>query len=226
MAGVRFAWPGPLSFALAIERFEVGRGERLLLTGPSGSGKSTLLSLLCGVLAPAAGRIEVLGADLAALGGPARDRFRAAHVGVVFQMFNLLPYLSVLDNVLLPLRFSPERRARAGDAAAEARRLLGRLGLEATSLASRQAARLSVGQQQRVAAARALIGTPEIVVADEPTSALDRDTQEAFLDLLFAEVAQAGSCLVMVSHDTTLGPLFDRVIRLGEVARVKGAGLC
>jgi putative ABC transport system ATP-binding protein len=228
VAGVRFAWPGPDPFTLGIDRFEVAQGERLLLVGPSGSGKSTLLSLLCGVVTPAEGRVAALGTDLGYLSAAARDRFRAAHFGVIFQMFNLLPYLSVLDNVLLPLRFAPARRAKAGDRAAEARRLLGRLGLEAAGMAGRQAARLSVGQQQRVAAARALIGAPEIVLADEPTSALDRDTQGAFLDLLFAEVARAGACLVMVSHDVTLSPRFDRVVRLDEVARVerRGAAPC
>jgi putative ABC transport system ATP-binding protein len=226
MTGVRFAWPGRGSFALAVERFEVAWGERLLLTGPSGSGKSTLLNLLCGTVVPAEGRLEVLGTDLAGLSGPARDHFRAAHFGVIFQMFNLLPYLSVLDNVLLPLSFAPERRARAGGAAAagEARRLLVRLGLEAEGVAGQRAARLSVGQQQRVAAARALIGAPEVVVADEPTSALDRDRQRDFLDLLFAEVARVGASLVMVSHDVTLGALFDRVVRLDAVARAGRGG--
>jgi putative ABC transport system ATP-binding protein len=220
--GVRFAWPGPAAFTLAVDRFAVPRGARLLLVGPSGSGKSTLLNLVCGIALPSAGRVRVLGTDLARLPGPARDRFRAAHIGIIFQMFNLLPYLSVLDNVLLPLSFAPERRARTGGGAAapgEARRLLARLGLDADGLAGQPAARLSVGQQQRVAAARALIGTPEIVIADEPTSALDRDRQQAFLDLLFAEVARAGASLVMVSHDATLAPLFDRTVRLDEVAR-------
>jgi putative ABC transport system ATP-binding protein len=226
MAGVRFAWPGPLPFSLTVERFEIRRGERLLLTGPSGSGKSTLLSLLCGIVIPVEGRIEVLGTNLVPLPGAARDRFRAAHFGVIFQMFNLLPYLSVLDNVLLPLRFSPERRNKAGgQTAQEARRLLSRLGLEAEGVAAQQASRLSVGQQQRVAAARALIGTPEIVVADEPTSALDHDRQRDFLDLLFAEVGRAGASLVMVSHDPTLGRLFDRVVRLDQVARIERGGV-
>jgi putative ABC transport system ATP-binding protein len=222
--GVRFAWPGPAAFTLTVDRFEVPCGERLLLVGPSGSGKSTLLNLICGIALPSAGCVRVLGTDLARLPGPARDRFRAAHIGIVFQMFNLLPYLSVLDNVLLPLSFAPERRAKTGGAApGEARRLLARLGLDADGLADQPAARLSVGQQQRVAAARALIGTPEIVIADEPTSALDRDRQQAFLDLLFAEVERAGASLIMVSHDVTLAPLFDRTVRLDEVART-GAG--
>lgn len=225
MEGVDFVWPGRRPFGLAIETFRVERGERLLLVGPSGSGKSTLLSLLCGVVAPRSGIVRVLGTDLAALRGPARDRFRAEHVGIIFQMFNLLPYASVIDNVLLPLAFAKGRRHRAGDAeggvSGEARRLLNALGLDREPLDGRAAATLSVGQQQRVAAARALIGSPEIVVADEPTSALDRGRQKAFLDLLFAEIARVGATLVMVSHDETLAPLFDRVADLEAIATMR-----
>src|SRR5262245_13838458 len=194
LSDVAFAWPGQGAFSLAVRNFALPARERILLIGPSGSGKSTFLSLLCGILSPQAGRIDILGQDLAGMGAAARDAFRAAHFGIVFQMFNLLPYGSVLDNVLLPLSFAPGRRRRASAKTspdAEARRLLGRLGLDAAALSGRSAANLSVGQQQRVAAARALIGTPEVVVADEPTSALDRDRQDAFLDLLFAEVAAA-----------------------------------
>jgi putative ABC transport system ATP-binding protein len=219
---VQFAWCGPGGFSLAIERFALPARERILLIGPSGSGKSTFLSLLCGILSPRSGRIEILGQDLAGMGAAARDGFRAEHFGIVFQMFNLLPYGSVIDNVLLPLSFAPGRRKRAtakASAEEEAGRLLARLGLDTGTLRSRSAANLSVGQQQRVAAARALIGRPEIVVADEPTSALDRDRQDAFLDLLFAEVEAAGATLIMVSHDQSLGPRFDRVLRLSEIAR-------
>jgi putative ABC transport system ATP-binding protein len=215
LADVRFAWPGRKAFALEVESFALTRGERVLLLGPSGSGKSTLLNLVCGVLAPAGGRIEVLGIDLGALTGAARDRFRAAHFGILFQVFNLLPYLSAVDNVLLPLGFAPERRRRGGDG--EALRLLERLGV--ADVADEPAARLSVGQQQRVAAARAMIGAPEIVVADEPTSALDTDTQDTFLALLFAELDRTGASLLMVSHDPRLRPRFDRVVPLAEIAR-------
>jgi putative ABC transport system ATP-binding protein len=151
-----------------------------------------------------------------------RDRFRAEHFGIVFQMFNLLPYLSILDNVLLPLSFAKGRRARVvkgGQAPeAEARRLLASLGLDADRFAGQPASALSVGQQQRVAAARALIGAPEIVVADEPTSALDRGRQQEFVDLLFADLGRAGASLVMVSHDQSLAPRFDRVMPLADVA--------
>ncbi|MGD9507332.1 MAG: ABC transporter ATP-binding protein [Geminicoccaceae bacterium] len=217
LAAVRFRWPGRRPFTLEVDAFRLERGERVLLLGPSGSGKSTLLSLICGVLAPGEGRIEVLGTDLGSLGGPARDRFRATHCGILFQMFNLLPYLSALDNVRLPLGFAPERRARAEPG--EAARLLERLGVGA--VADLPAAELSVGQQQRVAAARALIGAPEIVVADEPTSALDTDAQDTFLELLFQELARTGASLLMVSHDRGLRRRFDRVVALDEIARME-----
>lgn len=227
MRGVRFAWPGR-AFSIAIDEFVLPAGERILLVGPSGSGKSTFLSLLCGIITPQAGRIEVLGTDIASLSNAARDRFRVEHFGIIFQMFNLLPYGTVLDNVLLPLNFSPKRRQRAsagGAPGGEAARLLGNLGLEPELMNGPRAATLSVGQQQRVAAARALIGRPELIVADEPTSALDRDRQTTFLDLLFDETSQAGATLIMVSHDESLAPRFDRVLRLDEIAVTRaGAG--
>lgn len=221
LRGVEFRWPGRASFGLRVDHFILGQREKLLLVGPSGSGKSTLLALIAGIVAPQSGEIMVLGTNIANLGAAARDRFRAEHMGVIFQMFNLLPYGSVVDNVLLPLSFASERRIRAGGPQgerSEAQRLLMRLGLDSRQIAGRSAASLSVGQQQRVAAARALIGRPELVIADEPTSALDRDRQIAFLDLLFAELEAAGAGLVMVSHDETLASRFDRVARLDEIA--------
>jgi putative ABC transport system ATP-binding protein len=222
LSDVEFSWPGKGAFSLSVKEFALPARERMLLIGPSGSGKSTFLSLLCGILTARSGRIEILGQELTRLGATARDAFRAEHFGIIFQMFNLLPYGSVIDNVLLPLSFAPGRRRRAtaaGSATEEARRLLARLGLEPGVLGHCSAANLSVGQQQRVAAARALIGAPEIVVADEPTSALDRDRQGAFLDLLFAQTGAAGAALIMVSHDETLAPRFDRVLRLADIAR-------
>ena len=223
LAGVRFQWPGQAGFGLTIEHFAVERGERLLILGPSGSGKSTLLSLLCGVIAPQAGSVVVLDTDIARLSSVARDRFRADHFGIVFQMFNLLPYASVLDNVLLPLHFSEARRRRVAagrSAEAEARRLLNRLGLEAALHDGPSSATLSVGQQQRVAAARALIGAPEIIVADEPTSALDQTHRQAFLELLFQEAARVGATIVTVSHDEGLRPYFDRVVPLDSIVAI------
>jgi putative ABC transport system ATP-binding protein len=223
-SGVRFAWPGRRSFTIDIASFGLKRDERLLLLGPSGSGKSTFLALLAGIVTPDSGSITILGTDTTRLSASARDRFRARHFGIIFQMFNLLPYGTVLDNVLLPLSFSSERLARAGGRAGARQKaiaLLTGLGLEPVLFDRGQAAELSVGQQQRVAAARALIGSPEIIVADEPTSALDRNAQRAFLDLLFAQAADAGSCLVMVSHDETLADRFDRVVRLTDIAVIE-----
>ena len=226
MAGVRFAWPGRDGFRLTIDGFTLAEGEQLLLIGSSGSGKSTFLSLLAGIVTPQEGAIRVLGTDIAQLGGAARDRFRGEHFGIIFQMFNLLPYGSVLDNVLLPLSFASGRRRRAsakGTVEEEAARLLGTLGIE-PALRKAPAASLSVGQQQRVAAARALIGAPQIIIADEPTSALDRNRQMAFLDLLFTVVGEAGATLIMVSHDESLSSRFSRVESLESIARIERGG--
>jgi putative ABC transport system ATP-binding protein len=212
---------------MEIEQFSLLRGQTLLLIGPSGSGKSTFLSLLAGIVVPSTGRVEVLGTDLGTLSGARRDRFRAEHIGIVFQMFNLIPYLSVLENALLPLSFAPARRRRAreqsGSEAEEAKRLLARLGLDQATV-HQPAASLSVGQQQRVAAARALIGRPELLIADEPTSSLDRDRQQAFLDLLAQEVGLAGATLLMVSHDESLAARFGQVLRLDRIASTAFGG--
>ena len=195
MSGVRFSWRGRRAFSLSVDDFGLRARERVLLVGPSGAGKSTFLSLLCGIVTPQGGELDVLGTDTARLSSSGRDHFRSEHFGIIFQMFNLLPYGSILDNVLLPLSFAKKRAERArrkGGADAEALRLLTSLGLDLQELDGLSTASLSVGQQQRVAAARALIGGPELIVADEPTSALDRDRQLAFLDLLFAEIARRG----------------------------------
>lgn len=227
MSGVSFTWPGPHGFSLSVESCSLAATERVLLIGPSGSGKSTFLSLLTGIITPSSGRLEVLGTDIAQLSNAARDRFRAEHIGIIFQMFNLLPYGSVIDNVVLPLSFAEGRRARTlarGTSEDEARRLLSSLGLQRADYENVPASNLSVGQQQRVAAARALIGQPELIIADEPTSALDRDLQQAFLDLLFAEIEAAGTTLIMVSHDESLGRRFDRVVRLNEIAITQRKG--
>jgi len=213
---VAFAWPGRGGFSLSCPAFQMAPGERVLLIGASGSGKSTLLSLICGIVPATRGRVSVGGTDLGTLSAGGRDRFRAEQIGVIFQQFNLLPYAKVIDNILLPLRFAPHRRARAGGAVTEAARLCAGLGLPDEVL-SRQAGRLSVGQQQRVAVARALIGAPPLIVADEPTSALDAETQDSFLRLLFDRTDEVQSALLMVSHDERLASRFDRVIRLADI---------
>ena len=217
-----FSWPRQSAVCLDLPELRLRRGEHAFLHGPSGCGKSTLLSLIGGVLVPGNGSIELLGQDLGRLRSTQRDRLRADHIGFVFQQFNLVPYLPVIDNVLLPCRFSARRRERAQAGGAslrgEAERLLGHLDL-AHDLWRRPATDLSVGQQQRVAAARALIGHPELLIADEPTSALDADAREAFIQLLFTECREAGASLLFVSHDQSLAPLFDRNLSLSELNR-------
>jgi putative ABC transport system ATP-binding protein len=211
---LRFAWPGARRDTLAIPALHIGAGETVFLHGPSGCGKSTLLGLLAGVLVPTAGEVRLRGQPWSTLGGAARDRLRADHLGYIFQQFNLLPYLSVLDNVLLPCRFSAARAARAGTT--QAHDLLQRVALPA-ELWPRRADALSVGQQQRVAAARALIGAPELVIADEPTSALDAALRDDFMALLLQQCRAAGSTLVFVSHDERLAAAFDRRLSLPEL---------
>ncbi|UTW06501.1 ABC transporter ATP-binding protein [Pseudomonas benzenivorans] len=221
LADLGFAWPGQAQL-LDIPHFSLQRGETLFLKGPSGSGKTTLLGLLGGVQRAQHGHIRLLGQDLGQLSAGARDRFRVDHTGYIFQQFNLLPFLSVRDNVELPCRFSRLRAQRAsqrhGSVDGAAAALLEHLGLQ-TELLERRADQLSIGQQQRVAAARALIGQPELVIADEPTSALDHDARESFLQLLFAECRAAGASLLFVSHDQSLAHLFDRSLSLAELNR-------
>jgi putative ABC transport system ATP-binding protein len=218
LEGVRFAYRAGHD-VLAIDSLRIARGETVFLHGPSGSGKTTLLGLLAGVLQATAGTVRILGADFSRLSGGERDAFRARHLGYVFQMFNLIPYLSVRENILLPLRLEPARRARIGGQSLDAAAAEMAAQLDIAGYLDAPVTQLSVGQQQRVAAARALIGAPELVIADEPTSALDADRRERFLELLFASCARARAALVFVSHDRALEPMFSRVVSLASLNR-------
>lgn len=224
LSEMRFAWRDDLDPVLMIEHLQINQGERLFIAGPSGGGKSTLLSLLAGVVVPQRGTITVNGCQLNELHSATRDRFRADNIGFIYQMFNLIPYLSVVENVTLPCRFSTHRRdralARSSGCINEATRLLNHLGMDDTSVIHRPVTELSVGQQQRVAAARALIGTPAILIADEPTSSLDADRREAFIRLLFSECKRKETTVVFVSHDMGLKKLFDRTIHLSDINEV------
>lgn len=222
--GVVFTWPGEASPVLHVDTLSVQAGERVFLHGPSGSGKSTLLNLVAGFLQPQQGTVSIDGTVVNRLSGHARDRFRGDHLGIVFQQFNLLPFLDVLGNVTLPCRFSRQRRLVAartsGTPEAEASRLLEAMGLDPGALQRQSTMRLSVGQQQRVAVARALIGAPTLLLADEPTSALDSDTRDAFLQVLFDSLRETpDSALVFVSHDLSLAGQFDRHISLAQINR-------
>ena len=221
---LRFAWSRAGADTLTLSGLHLAAGQTVFLHGPSGCGKSTLLGLLAGVLMPHQGRVSLLGQDWAALRPGQRDAFRADHVGVIFQQFNLLPYLSVLDNVTLPCHFSAVRRARcqaSGGQEPSAQSWLERLGLPAPWW-TRRADALSVGQQQRVAAARALIGQPELILADEPTSALDAALRHDFMDLLLQATRDAGSTLVCVSHDEQQAARFEVQWSLPELQQAGG----
>jgi putative ABC transport system ATP-binding protein len=218
---LKFSWHPDAPMVLSIDSLQVAAGECLFIKGPSGSGKSTLLSLLAGVTTAAVGTVKVMDQSLERLGSVQRDHFRADHIGYIFQMFNLIPYLSMVENVVLPCRFSARRRdkalARADDLETEARRLLRDLDMDQPDLHQRAVTALSVGQQQRVAAARALMGAPELLIADEPTSSLDADRRERFIKLLFSECREMGTTLIFVSHDASLEHLFDRTIDLAAI---------
>lgn len=218
---LRFAWPGAQDALLDIPGLTLAPGESLFLRGASGSGKSTLLNLIAGVLDGYKGSISVCGEVLEHLPGHRRDQLRANRMGLIFQQFNLLPWLSPLENVLLGCHFSQERRHRiltgGSSPEADAQRLLRELGLKELVEAPRATSTLSIGQQQRVAAARALIGNPPLIIADEPTSALDTDHRDRFIELLLDECRKGGSSLLFVSHDRTLAGHFNREISLDSL---------
>lgn len=213
---LRYRWPDSTAALLEIPHWQLARGQRVFLHGASGSGKSTLLGLLAGILVPQSGSCKVLGRDLARMASAERDRWRADHIGFIFQQFNLIPYLPVLANVTLPCRLSQQRCKAAQDVTASAVQLLRRVDIP-ESLWHKPAMHLSIGQQQRVAAARALIGHPELVIADEPTSALDADRQRDFLTLLGEVCTEAQATLIYVSHDARLAAGFDRSVALAEL---------
>lgn len=205
-------------FGLQIPCFQLMPGDLVFVQGESGSGKSTFLNLLAGVLAPQSGYIKFMGKPLASLSASSCDQLRVDHMGFLFQQFNLLPYLNVYDNVTLPCQFSKLRKQRAvaehGSLQAAARDLLAGLGL--TGLVGQRADSLSVGQQQRVAAARALIGKPDVIVADEPTSALDQKNQAQLMSLLLDQARQQQAAVVFVSHDLSLASHFNRNLNMND----------
>jgi putative ABC transport system ATP-binding protein len=214
---LRFSYGKKVAPVLDIPHWQLPRGAQVFLKGASGSGKSSLLNLLAGILHAAPGAIQLLGQDPARMSSRQRDRFRARHVGLVFQQFNLIPYLSVLDNIRLAHHF-----AHAGKAGVQERtqQLFDALKLD-NRLLQQRADRISVGQQQRVAIARALINGPEILLADEPTSALDSELRDRFIELLLQLCRQQGSTLVFVSHDSQLSHHFPQVVALDSLNQAR-----
>ncbi len=220
LTNVEFCWNNDPQPLLNIESLILNKAEKLFIHGPSGCGKTTLLNLISGVLKPSRGEITVLGKNLFSEKQKFRDQYRADHMGIIFQQFNLIPYLNVLENITLPCLFSWRRREMLSiqkrNTIEEVLRLLAALGLKDKDIIYKNVTELSTGQQQRVAAARALIGSPEIIIADEPTSALDQDAKQGFLELLFEEAMKSNSALLFVSHDLTLSSLFDRSVSLND----------
>ncbi|MBQ7739486.1 MAG: ABC transporter ATP-binding protein [Desulfovibrionaceae bacterium] len=215
-----FQWPDDANPLLDIPYFSVPNGEHIFIAGSSGTGKSTLLSLIAGILVPQQGSIALNGFSLQNLSGVERDLFRGDHIGFIFQQFNLIPYLSVIENVLLPLRLSTLRNERCQGKGKSIREqaceLLLSLQLD-EMLWTRPVHALSVGQQQRVACARALLGQPELLIADEPTSALDEDRRQIFLELLLRECKRVNTTILFVSHDRSLAKFFTQCIDLKNI---------
>ena len=198
---------------IQINQWQVAMGKRIFLHGRSGSGKSTLLNLLCGTLSPQSGNIQLIGQPFSALSSRKRDKFRAKHIGVVFQQFNLIPYLTVMDNIMVALHFAGSKKNLAQE---QIESVFAQLHLD-LGLLNRRADQLSVGQQQRVSIARSLINHPEIIIADEPTSALDADAQSGFMDLLIECTEKAGSTLLFVSHDHRLATFFEQQLEITDL---------
>lgn len=202
---------------LAIEHWSVSEKERVFLHGPSGSGKSTLLNIVSGMLECRSGSVRVLGEPLGKMSRRQRDRFRADHIGYVFQRFNLVPFLNALENVALAQTFSSRGSRRYSSHAAS--QLLESLNVTSSDW-KKPVNQLSSGQQQRVAIARALVNRPGLIIADEPTSSLDHDNRDAFLTLLLSLVEEQDATLLFVSHDMTLARHFNRVQALSDINSV------
>ena len=215
MKGVRFSYNGKEQI-LSIQNFSVLPGEKVFIYGNSGSGKSTLLNIISGVLKPNEGHISLLGQDVGKLSLGKRDRFRGDHIGFIFQSFNLIPYLTIYENILLPLKTSAKRNSKVRENLnKEVTRITKNLKID--SFLDKRVSELSVGQQQRVAVARALMGSPEIIIADEPTSSLDESVTDSFMNLLLEEQSNKKFTLLFVSHDKRLARYFDREISLSEI---------
>lgn len=215
---LHFRWPKASHDCLVIPHWEVARGERVFLYGRSGSGKTTLLNIIAGINSTAHGEIALFGQPLNILTQKQRDSFRADNIGVIFQQFNLIPYLSIADNIQLSHHF-----ANAAPDNNNITALLADLQLDHLN-PKQQAGKLSVGQQQRVAVARALYHQPPLIIADEPTSALDEETRDQFIQLLLRQAEKTQCTVLFVSHDKTLSKHFDRHIDLAQLNTAEKAG--
>lgn len=194
---------------------KVAAGEKIALVGASGSGKSTFLNLLSGVLPIQAGSIQLLGQSYKNLSPIQLDKIRADHVGIIFQSLNLIPYLTGFENAVLGLAFSRTRRTKIDNITYKTASIGHQLGLT-SDIFNKRPNELSIGQQQRIAVIRAMLGSPELILADEPTSALDPSATEKFISELNRSVESSSQAIIVVSHNPEIIPWFDRVIRMGR----------
>lgn len=221
LKNLQYHYPeSPDSSVLDIPSWDVTSQEQVFVHGPSGCGKSTLLNLLCGMLAPTVGEVSVLGSRLDQMDSRQRDKFRANHIGYVFQQFNLIPYLSAVENVQLATYFGNGSRSNIHQDEIET--LLATLQITPDDW-HKPTRTLSIGQQQRVAIARALINKPELLIADEPTSSLDQQNRDNFMSVLMSCVAEHHITLVFVSHDMSLSQYFNRIDALADISVLQGA---
>ena len=190
---------------------EIETGQRLLISGVSGCGKTTLLSLIAGALKLQEGSITFNDNDYSDMSSMLLDKFRADHIGYIFQTLNLIPFLSVSENITLGIRFSKNRKSKVNDLNQEIMRLISSLGLD-TEILNTAINNLSVGQQQRVAVARALLGKPDLILADEPTSGLDNGTSKKFLNEVMHTFDPSHQAIIMVSHDLSISSYFDTIL--------------
>ncbi len=214
ISDLKFKYAQSSQTVLDIPQLNIKQGQSIFLYGPSGSGKSTLLEILAAVTQPQAGQIKILSQDMSALSASQKDQFRSKHIGYIFQQFNLIPYLSVAENINLLFLFNQKKKNEKIYS-----RLIAALNIK--NIEHKKVNQLSIGQQQRVAAARALVFQPEIILADEPTSALDYNHRESFIKILFELSAEQNSTLDFVSHDMTLKPLFNTALDLTALNKAK-----
>ena len=218
---LKYSYSDNSVFEMSIKSFVLEKGERLLIYGESGLGKSTFLNLISGSIESQDGDIEIMGKNISNISNISKDKIRGDHFGIVFQTFNLLPYISVEKNILMGLVFSQRKKDKIKNIHEEIKILMKNLSLDYEELRNRNSYELSIGQQQRVAVARALIGNPEIILADEPTSALDLKNQNIFLDLLFKSINKEEQGLVMVSHNKNLSKNFTQVKNISDICELK-----
>ncbi|NVK56772.1 MAG: ABC transporter ATP-binding protein [Alteromonadaceae bacterium] len=220
LQAVQYTYPNSHS-GISVSHWQVNRGEQIFLHGPSGSGKTTLLNLLAGIISPDTGNIAVLGEQFSGLSERQRDLFRARHIGVVFQQFNLISHLTVAQNIALAAHFAGQLRS----VEQRIEQLIMALKLP-TEVLTKKAGQLSVGQQQRVAIARALINQPEVLLVDEPTSALDASSRDAFMQLLIELCNAHQTTLLFVSHDESLSKYLEKRLALSEIIDMPEVRTC